>query len=163
MIWHNGQTGGFHSFAAFDRSRGTGVVVLSNSAVGAIDDLGERLMKLLAGENPEPPQVRLVAKIEVNVLKQYVGKYALDMGVGGTAPLTVTFEQDRLWAQLPLQPRAGIYPESDTKFFYKLVDAQITFHKNADGKVERLVLHQGGRDFEGKLQAVEGAKNAGKN
>lgn len=156
-IWHNGQTGGFHSFAAFDRSRGTGVVVLSNSAVRAVDDLGERLLQLLAGEEPEPPQVRQIAQVDPAVLKQYVGEYALDTGVGGTSPFTVTFDHNRLWAQLPLQPKAGIYPESESVFFYKMVDAQVTFYKDSTGKVERLVLHQAGRDMEAKLQPAKAA------
>ena len=34
--WHNGGTGGFHSFAAFDADRGVGVVVLSNTATFAV-------------------------------------------------------------------------------------------------------------------------------
>jgi len=34
--------------------------------------------------------------------------------------------------------------------FYKIVDAQVTFVKDAGGQVTGLVLHQGGRDLPGK-------------
>ncbi len=35
---------------------------------------------------------------------------------------------------------------NEPKFFYDVVDAQITFVKGADGKVTELVLHQFGMD-----------------
>jgi D-alanyl-D-alanine-carboxypeptidase/D-alanyl-D-alanine-endopeptidase len=54
ILWHSGETGGYHSFIAFRRGRKIGVVVLSNSAVGIVDQIGLRLMKLLAGESVEP-------------------------------------------------------------------------------------------------------------
>lgn len=44
VVWHNGMTGGFASFAAFDRSADRAVVVLSNTAV-AVDGLGMGLME----------------------------------------------------------------------------------------------------------------------
>ncbi len=44
MIWHNGQTGGFHSFLGFVPESGRGVVVLSNAANGA-DDFAVALLR----------------------------------------------------------------------------------------------------------------------
>lgn len=43
VVWHNGMTGGFASFVAFDRAADRAVVILSNSAV-SLDDLGFALM-----------------------------------------------------------------------------------------------------------------------
>ncbi len=43
IIWHNGQTGGYHSFIAFDKKSKIGVVVLSNAA-SSIDDIGWHLL-----------------------------------------------------------------------------------------------------------------------
>jgi CubicO group peptidase (beta-lactamase class C family) len=39
IVWHNGGTGGYHSFAGFDPERRVGVVVLANSTV-SVDDVG---------------------------------------------------------------------------------------------------------------------------
>lgn len=41
--WHNGGTGGYHSFVGFDKERKKGVVVLSNST-NDIDDIGFHLL-----------------------------------------------------------------------------------------------------------------------
>jgi len=78
------------------------------------------------------------------VLQKYAGQYTL---VPLVATLAVTCEENRLFAELTGQPRFGIYPESESKFFYKVVDAQITFECDAEGKVERLILHQNGKDM----------------
>jgi CubicO group peptidase (beta-lactamase class C family) len=44
IVWHNGGTGGFSSFAGFSESSGLGVVVLSNAAV-SIEDIGVHLLE----------------------------------------------------------------------------------------------------------------------
>jgi serine-type D-Ala-D-Ala carboxypeptidase/endopeptidase len=46
-IWHNGQTGGYHSFVGFLPGRG-GVAVLCNVATFAVDDVGFAVLKHLA-------------------------------------------------------------------------------------------------------------------
>lgn len=46
VTWHNGMTGGFSSFVAFDRDTDRAVVILNNSAV-SLDDLG---FDLVGGE-----------------------------------------------------------------------------------------------------------------
>ena len=43
ITWHNGETGGYHSFVGLDKKRGKGVVVLSN-AHSPIDDIGFHLL-----------------------------------------------------------------------------------------------------------------------
>jgi D-alanyl-D-alanine-carboxypeptidase/D-alanyl-D-alanine-endopeptidase len=53
-LWHSGETGGYHSYVAFQKDRRIGVVVLSNSAAEIVDQLGLRLMALLSGEHVEP-------------------------------------------------------------------------------------------------------------
>jgi CubicO group peptidase (beta-lactamase class C family) len=45
-IWHNGQTGGYHSFVGFLPGRG-GVVVLCNVATGKVDQVGFAVLKHL--------------------------------------------------------------------------------------------------------------------
>ena len=72
-------------------------------------------------------------------LSKYVGEYALSP----TAAMTIALDGERLTAQLTGQGRNPIFPQTDTLFFLKVVDAQIEFA--ADGS--SLVLHQGGRDI----------------
>lgn len=144
--WHNGRTGGYCSLAAFDREKQKGVVVLCNSIANEVDILGFGLLRMLEGTDPKPIKIKPVAQIDPNLLAKYVGEYELAPG----AVLTLTRNNDRLMAQLTGQGAYRIYPSSETEFFYRVVDAQITFVKNEKGEVEKLVLHQNGRDLPAK-------------
>jgi D-alanyl-D-alanine-carboxypeptidase/D-alanyl-D-alanine-endopeptidase len=44
------------------------------------------------------------------------------------------------------QQKFPIFAESQTKFFLKVVDAQVSFVPAATGKPAHLILHQGGMD-----------------
>jgi len=55
IYWHNGETGGYHSYLAFRKGSGSGVVVLSNSANGVIDQLGSKLLKAIDGQPVDTP------------------------------------------------------------------------------------------------------------
>jgi hypothetical protein len=48
--------------------------------------------------------------------------------------------------QLTGQPRFPVFAESETRFFLKVVDAQIEFANDDKGAVTSVTLHQGGRD-----------------
>lgn len=144
LVWHNGQTGGYHSFIGFDPSLGRGVVILSNSSKN-IDDIG---LHLLDARIPltAPPKVRTEIQINPALLDAYVGVYEL-------APafrLAITREGNALFAQATGQSKHQIFPETETDFFLKIVDAQVTFVKDASGKVNSIVLHQGGAHIPGK-------------
>ena len=138
LIWHNGGTGGYHSFVGFDRTNQQGVVVLSNSSAD-VDDIGRHLLNRSYKVNH--PRARQIANIDYKVYADYVGQYELIPGIR----FTVTREGDHLFAQLTGQQRFEVYPESETNFFYTVVDAQLTF-KRKNGQVADLVLHQNGRD-----------------
>lgn len=79
-------------------------------------------------------------------LKDYVGSYALAPGF----TLTVTFEGGHLDAQATNQPKVPIFAEAPDKFFYKVVDAQLGFSRDASGAVTQVTLHQGGKNITGK-------------
>ena len=140
IVWHNGGTGGYHSFIGFDPKAGKGVVVLSNST-NDIDDIGRHL---LVSQYPlarfEAPKERKAIKLEAKILDAYVGEYQVVPGFG----LTVSREGDQLFAQATGQNRFELFAETETDFFLKVVDAQITFVKDDKGQVTSLVLHQNG-------------------
>jgi len=97
------------------------------------------LAALTTVESKEP-------KVASKIYESYAGDYEL-------APnfiLTITSEDGKVMAQVTGQPKVEIYPSADTEFFYKVVDAQITFVKNGEGKVMQLILHQNGRNMEAK-------------
>ncbi|MGA2259139.1 MAG: serine hydrolase, partial [Thermoguttaceae bacterium] len=149
--WHNGMTGGYHTWLAIVPGKGTAVVVLSNTATMRITQFGELVTRAAFGLDvkPLPPRKAPPAKaiaVDAATLARYVGVYPLF----GDFDLRVSLENGQLMVQGTGQPKLPVFAESPTKFFYKAVDAQITFVLDKNGKVEKLVLHQNGADVEGK-------------
>jgi CubicO group peptidase (beta-lactamase class C family) len=53
VVWHNGGTWGFRSFAGFDPQRRTAAVVMSSTARG-VEPLGFDLLEALSPDRPRP-------------------------------------------------------------------------------------------------------------
>lgn len=82
-------------------------------------------------------------------LKQYVGSYTLAPGF----KLIISEQSGQLFAQATGQGSNAIFAEAKDKFFLKVVDAQLSFQRQADGKISGLVLHQNGRNMPGPRDA----------
>jgi hypothetical protein len=143
-IWHNGETGGFHSFVAFDPKKGVGVVVLGSGATSAVDGLGVAALASLTGD-PVPATLGLAPAdkpVDEVTLEGYLGAYGLAPGF----TITVTRDRGKLYAQATGQPRFRLHPTAPREFALHVVAASVTFEVDAKGKATALVLHQGGSD-----------------
>jgi len=95
-------------------------------------------------DKAELPPPRKEIQVPAEVLSNYVGTYELQPGV----EVVMTLEDGQLMTQLTGQPKFPLFAESEDAFFLKVVDAKVTFVKDAQGAVNKLVIHQGGRDME---------------
>jgi hypothetical protein len=87
--------------------------------------------------------VRQEIAVDAATLDGYAGFYQLD----DNAVMTVTRDGNHLLMRLTGQGPVPWYAESNTEFFAKVVDAQISFIADARGQAESLVLHQHGRNM----------------
>lgn len=143
--WHNGQTGGYSSAIFVYPPKKLGVVVLCNTAVDSTTPLAEKILQSALGMKPEPVAVRKTIQVAPDILKTYAGTYALSILFG----IQITVEDGKLMAEATGQDKFQLFAESETEFFYKVVDAQISFVKGDNGKIEKLILHQNGLDQPG--------------
>ena len=89
----------------------------------------------------EPAKERKEIKLTEKVLASYVGEYQMD----AERILTVTLENGYLYGQPTGQGKRQLFPESQTNFFLKDIDAQVAFQKDAKGTVIGMVMNQAGR------------------
>ncbi|MEQ9401980.1 MAG: serine hydrolase [Cyclobacteriaceae bacterium] len=80
------------------------------------------------------------------VLAGYVGKYELVPGF----IVTITKDGSQMKAQATGQPQFPIFPKSENVFYFKVVEAQLTFNSSEEGVTESVTLHQGGQVITGK-------------
>ncbi len=84
--------------------------------------------------------------LDPEVLNRYVGVYELQPGFA----ITVTLEGGQLMARATGQSKLPIFPMSQTRFFFEVVEAEIEFNLTGEGVVEGLTLFQGGQELTGK-------------
>jgi len=92
------------------------------------------------------PGPRKAAAVDPTAYDRLAGDYEL-------APdfiITILRRGDKLISQATGQPEVELFPESATRFFLKVVDAQVDFVIDAAGRATGLVLHQGGQDLPAK-------------
>jgi hypothetical protein len=142
-------------------------ISFATNAAGGITSLTlhqndiDQTAKKISDEIPKEP---VAVKLPEAALDACTGKFKLQPGVF----FNLRRSEDRLEVQLTGQPYIAIYPTSETEFFCKVVDAQISFKniyptseteffckvvdaqisfkKNPRGEIDALVLHQNGID-----------------
>lgn len=141
-IGHSGGIEGFNTYMAYDPDRRVAVIVLGNLNGPGPDQLGGALLALSRGEAVTLPSERQVISVSPELLQEYEGVYEL----APTFAIAMSVVDGKLMAQATGQSAFELYAESPDAFFLRVVDAQITFTRDASGAVDGLILHQGGRD-----------------
>jgi CubicO group peptidase (beta-lactamase class C family) len=143
---HGGVNEGYVSlFVGYDHD-GNGAAVMTNAPGGG--PLTADVVSAIAVAYGWPdwgPTVYGVVKVDPVVLARYVGTYQLTP----TFSVTITLEGDQLMTQATNQEKFPLYPESQTKFFLKVVKSEVEFFPDDKGQVSYLIIHQGGQDHKG--------------
>jgi D-alanyl-D-alanine-carboxypeptidase/D-alanyl-D-alanine-endopeptidase len=146
IYWHNGGTAGYTTYVSFSPERKTGVVVLVNNGGLFMDQIGDRVEHLLAGDAMQPLTLHRAITIDSKTIDEYVGAYEVVPGVR----FNITRQGDQLFGQLAGSGALTMYPEAKDKFFLRIIDATVDFERNEQGQVFDVVLHQNGRDTKAK-------------
>jgi len=145
IVWHNGGTGGFRSYIGFDKPKKRGVVVLANSQDNA-DEIGLAVLNnQVASLIPEKFDPIIVAEEE---LEKLTGIYEL----APNFKIAISQVRDKLYAQATGQSKFQLFAKSKNEFFFKVVDASITFNANVESDIDSLVLHQNGNHTARKIE-----------
>ncbi len=105
------------------------------AAIGAIN-----LTRSARAQQPQHTEIKIDAKL----FDQYAGQYSFV----DDPEFMLNFwrEGEKFFLQPTNQGRIEIFAESETKFFLKIIEAQATFVRDAQGKVTDLVWRQNGID-----------------
>ncbi len=141
--FHNGATGGMRSFVGFDRTGKRGVIVLANGTPDLIDHVAGYLLVTWCGERMVPPEPPPTVVLDAATLDGYVGDYPLNEGFA----IKVWREGAHLRARAtgPGQGANALFASAKDRFYFRSIDAQLEFERDAGGQVEALVLVQNGQ------------------
>lgn len=124
-------------YATFNRDANGEILSFTSDDRGALDTWKRTEKKV---------EEKKTVAVDEKTLDKYVGEYELQPGF----TLTFTREGNRLFTQATGQQRFEVFAESQTRFFLKVVDAQVEFAADADGKVNKVTLYQAGQVMEAK-------------
>lgn len=172
VIQHGGADTAHRSHFLYYPDIDAGLIVLSNHA-GFAGNIPGRIAEVFFGEHMEPratpagegPVADAPAATEADVFDPalfdptsfdiFAGRYELAIQPGFI--LTFRRDGDRLLTQATGQPAFEIVPTSDSTFTIVGVPASLTFHRDEDGKVTGLTLHQNGNHAARRLDDPPGA------
>ena len=146
IVWHNGGTAGFRTFIGFDPDAEVGVVVLTNSGIGA-DDIGFHLLNRNIPLAPPPVPGflrREVVDVDRATLERYVGEYAL---AGQTRSFGISRDGDALYARFYELPPIELMARSKEEFSLRWTAAKVVFDLDAAGAPTAMTFHIGGDEL----------------
>jgi CubicO group peptidase (beta-lactamase class C family) len=82
-----------------------------------------------------------IVSIDKALYKVYAGKY----DYGSNMIITISNENDKIFAQATNQPKFEIFPLSEKEFMLRDLNAKLLFVKEPDGKVSKLILDMAGQ------------------
>lgn len=135
---HEGGTGGFSAFTAFDLTTRRGVVILSDTALTSLGGLGSLGNHLLDARLPLG-KPRTVTIPTVKFLNALVGHYQVAPGM----QMQITRQDRRLFGQATGQARFEMGYDSEGDFFPLAFDAALNVKQRPEGNYNLLFL-QGG-------------------
>jgi CubicO group peptidase (beta-lactamase class C family) len=140
---HGGDNAGYENLFVGYEKNGDGAAVMTDAQGGS--RLAWDMMRAIAVTYDWPdfrPVERTMVKVDPAVLARYVGTYQLEPNFS----VVFTLEGSQLMTQATGQPKFPVYPESETKFFLTVVDAEVEFVPDEKGQVSYAILHPGGQD-----------------
>jgi CubicO group peptidase (beta-lactamase class C family) len=118
------------------------IIVLSNFINAPVREISRDLAAMLFGEVYALPVGKETVKVTPGILESYSGIYEIEPG----NTLEVSHHDGKLFIAPPGQPPIEIFPETETKFFVKAFNANMSFARDGDGNVSELILHMGKED-----------------
>ena len=148
---HGGGNWGFRCILMAHKTKGYGLAIMTNAQRGGavMGEISRRIQTAYEWDSraePVPrgyaPRVeRTEVDVDADILRTYVGAYEFESG----NTIVVELEDGRLFVTPSGQERFRLHAESDTGFFLRVANVQVTFRTDEAGLIE-MVVHQGGRD-----------------
>jgi CubicO group peptidase (beta-lactamase class C family) len=139
IISHSGGWPGYYTHIERHTDNDKTIIVLQNHDTGA--PLPLNTIRRMVYGLPVVTKRQEVAVSEEK-MRPYIGEYELAPGF----TMQITYDNG-LKTQLTGQERFDLFPESEAKFFLKVVDAQLEFFRDEKGVVTKAVLYQNGREM----------------
>ena len=146
-VYHEGGTEGFRAYLSHFPETGFSVFVMANGETNNHVNLADKIADLYLKDElkPEIKKERKEIAFNKELYQLNMGYYLLSNGD--------VLKFDKVNDTFKLIFSDGIivnmYSEKENEFFLKNIDAQITFVKGSEGKIDEIVWHQNNKNLKG--------------
>jgi CubicO group peptidase (beta-lactamase class C family) len=163
-VHHSGGWAGFKTHIVLFPEQEFSVAVLSNLSTMKPVPLANQIADIYLAEDLTPEKQKAKrkkkkpVKVHPRVYDAFVGKYVITQGISSVGKVVaITKENDRLMAQQEGEQKIRLFPESETKFFLKKADRQISFVREENGIVNEFILSgsTGGQDWSISVKRIQ--------
>jgi CubicO group peptidase (beta-lactamase class C family) len=138
VVEHGGAWQGFTAHISRYVDDRLTVIVLANLARAGTNAIANGIAAL--GIPDLALQMHEKIAINPKIFDAYVGDYEIEPGV----ILKFSRKEDKFYGSFPNLPEMEVFAESESQFFINEPNAQFTFLKDANGKINRVILHMRG-------------------
>ncbi len=144
---HAGSCEGFNSIISIKPDNKATVIILTNKAPTGqnINEIKNNIYNIIEGTKVDIPQEKKEIAMNSAQLEKYIGVYEyVDYP---DVKLVIEKADGMLIAQLTGQGQFTVYPQSETQFFTKIVEADLNFEMGEDGSINGAEINQSGQQF----------------
>ncbi len=147
-LQHSGGIFGSATYFIHSPSEDAAIVVLANTSGPMVNEYANDLLKILHGRDIKVDMPKATIKVEESFLKRLEGRYQIMPEFN----LDVFVKDGKLFAQATGQQPFQLYAETKTKYFLKIVKAEVVFDIDLNSKdpASQATLLQNGLTLPGK-------------
>lgn len=146
VVSHNGGIFGYTSVIKRFPQDDVVAIVLSNNSSPKTGEVADALLAIVFGQPVNWPKEKIAITLPEEKLKPFVGEYELMPNF----IVVIRLENGVLIAKPADQHEADLVPQSETDFFVKGEDIDLSFTKDASGVVTGFQFKQGGQTLQAK-------------
>jgi len=146
MAQHGGGIEGFVSQFVRFLDEDLSLIILSNFDFAPLSQFTHDLISLISGKPIVWPKERKVINLPPEIFDRYCGEYEISPG----SSIRIFRQGQRFWVQVEGQRQVEILPESETRFFGRLLEVEINFSLDAEGRANALTLIQGRKEIQAR-------------
>ena len=145
IVSHGGGLHGFVTQLAYYPKEKMSIVMFSNTAQPEVNFDANKVAEAFLWSKMDKQASYSEASVKPKDLQVFTGRYE----IAGIGVLTITTENDRLYAQMSGQSKFEIFPSSPDEFFWKVVEARIKFARDDKGVINQAKIFQNGQELTG--------------
>lgn len=92
-------------------------------------------------------EVKPTPKINAEILKKYVGRFELEVGIIPISTLDVTLDKDALWVKPSLVKKRRLTPRSSSVFRDEIEGTRYKFNRDSEGNYSTLTFEYEGAQY----------------